>query len=141
MTKDDLEQIISLKSEEKDLIRRMSETKESVITDNVKASSKSYPYIQHNCVIEGIDYKKQLKDKKYRRMIRQKQENIAKRIREAEHWLNNVESSEIRQIIRHIYFDGKDYNQTAHLMNRENPRGKYTADSIRMKLKRFFEKI
>lgn len=140
MKKEDLEQILSLKGEILDLDKRIIEIKETTVTDSVRGSSKSYPYIQHNCIIEGIDYKKQSRDKKYRRMIRQKREKINEIIKEAEYWLNDVKNSEIRQMIRHVYFDGKDYNQTAHLMNRNNPKANYTADGIRMKLKRFFQK-
>lgn len=140
MKKEDFEQILSLKGEVKDLIKRMSNSRESIVTDSVRTSSKGYPYIQHNCIVEGIDYKKQNRDKKYRRMIRQKQDKINKKIKEAEYELNNINDSDIRQIIRKVYFDGKDYNQTAHLMNKDNPQKNYTADGIRMKLKRFFEK-
>ena len=141
MKKEDLEQIVSLKGEANDLRRRLINEKDTIITDSVRGSSKNYPYIQHNCVIEGLDYKKQIRDKKLRRMIKQKEGKITEKIREAEHWLNSIEDSEIRQIIRNIYFDGKDYNQTAHAMNQVNPQKDYTADGIRMKLKRFFEKI
>lgn len=139
MKKEDLEQILSLKGEVKDLTRRLSNKKEKIITDSVKGSSASFPYTQHNCIIEGIDYKKEIRDKKYRRMIKQKQRNIDKKIKEAEYNLNYVKDSDIRKIIRHIYFDGRDYNQTAHLMNNDNPQKVYTADGIRMKLKRFFK--
>lgn len=138
--KKSLEQILSLKAEETDLENRLNNSKEIIITDNVRGSSKEYPYVQHNMIIEGIDYKRQIRDKKYRRMIRQKQDKINELIREAEYYLDNIEDSDIRQIIRHVYFDGKDYNQTAHQMNCDNPKAKFTADNIRMKLKRFFEK-
>ena len=141
MNKENLEQILSLKGEVKDLNRRIVDKRESVVTDSVRGSSKEYPYIQHNCVVQGVDYKKQKRDKKYRKMITQKEKQINKKIREAEYELNNVNDSEIRQIIRNVYFDGRDYNQTAHLMNKYNPQKNYTADGIRMKLKRFFKKI
>lgn len=140
MKKEDLEQILSLKGEVKNLIKRIRDSKDAIVTDSVKTSSKSYPYIQHNCIIAGVDYKKQNRDKKYRKMIKKKEADINKKIREAEYELNNIDNSEIRQIIRSIYFDGKDYNQTAHIMNSDNPKGNYTADGLRMKLKRFFEK-
>ncbi len=135
-----LEQILSLKGEVEDLKDRLNNGKENIITDSVRGSSKEYPYVQHNMIIEGIDYKQQIRDKKYRRMIKQKQDKINKLIREAEYCLDNIEDSDIRQIIRYVYFDAKDYNQTAHIMNRRNPKGRFTADNIRMKLKRFFEK-
>ena len=140
MDKSNFEQILSLRAEARDLEERLRNTKANILIDSVKGSSKHYPYTQHNMTIEGIDYKKQTRDKKYRRMIRQKRDKLNQSIREAEYCLDNIEDSDIRQIIRHIYFDAKDYNQTAHLMNQLNPKSRYTADGIRMKLKRFFEK-
>lgn len=142
MNKVNLEQILSLRGEVRDLEKRLTQnnSKESVVSDSVKGSSSSYPYIQHTCIVGGMDYRKQKRDKKYRKMIRKKEADINKKIREAEYELNNVKDSDMRQIIRNVYFDGKDYNQTAHSMNRNNPQKKYTADGIRMKLKRYFEK-
>lgn len=142
MNKANLEQILSLRGEVKDLEKRISQNnnKDSIVRDSVTCSLSVHPYIQHTCIVGGIDYKKQIRDRKYRKMIRKKELDINKKIREAEYELNDVKDSEIRQIIRNIYFDGKDYNQTAHSMNTNNPQKKYTADGIRMKLKRYFEK-
>ena len=49
-------------------------------------------------------------------------------------------TNELRQIIRYVYYDNKNYNQVAHAMNERFSKNKYTADSIRMKINRFFEK-
>ncbi len=140
MNKAILEQLVHLKGEAEDLRKRLHNVKQSVVSDSVVGSSKEFPYTQHNCIIEGIDINKVNKDKKYRRMIKQKELKITKIIREAEYELDSIEDSSIRQIIRHVYFDGKNYNQTAHIMNKNNPKKEYTADGIRMQLKRFFKK-
>ena len=55
MNKDFLDKMENTNKEIKGLRHRLKriENKEcTVIKDSVKGSSKSYPYIQHNCVIE-----------------------------------------------------------------------------------------
>lgn len=144
MDKNILSQISSANSEIQDLknrLHKLEEKSQKVVIDSVKGSSSSYPYIEHTCTIEGLEKPKYKKTKKkYRALIMDKEEKLIKLIKQAEYELNYVEDSELRQIIRLVYYDNKSYNQTAHIMNKHSSLGKYTADSIRMKLKRFFEK-
>lgn len=64
--KTDLEQMSFLHKEIEDLQERLDKLSKPLkqVIDSVQGSSTSYPYIKHNCVIEGIEYPKQGKQKK-----------------------------------------------------------------------------
>ena len=61
-----------------------------------------------------------------------------KLINELEYELNKIDDSEIKQIIRYKYEDNLSYIQIANKMNKKG-RKEYTADGIRMKIKRFLK--
>ena len=133
-----LEQISSLHNELDDLERRIKkiENKESkVVKDSVQGSSVSYPYIQHSCTIEGVEYPKTKRSRSiYKKQIKSKRAKLDKLINKLEYELNYIEDSEIRQIIRHKYEDNKTWVQIMFLM-------KYnTEDKARKKIERFLEK-
>ena len=135
MNKKDLEQIISLKREVKDLERRLQNNNiSSTVADSVKGSSTNFPYIECHKTIRGVDYKKQMRDNRYRKMIIGKKKKIEKLLRQIEYDLNYIEDSEIRQIIRYKYFDNFSWIKIMHLMNYKSE------EKARIKLKRFFEK-
>lgn len=135
MNKKDLEQIIFLKREVKDLERRLQNNNiNSVIADSVKGSSTNFPYIECHRVIQGVDYKKQIRDRKYRKLLKSKRDKINKLLVQIEYDLNYIEDSEIRQIIRYKYFDNCSWIQIMHKMNYKSE------EKARIKLKRFFEK-
>lgn len=135
-----LKNITALNDELEDLRRRLKriENKEcTILKDSVKGSSKTYPYIQHNCVIEGVEYSKSKKFRyTYKKQIKSKERELEKLINQLEYQLNYIENkdSEIRQIIRYKYEDNKTWIQIMFLM-------KYNSESVaKMKLKRFFGK-
>ena len=135
-----LKNITALNDELEDLRRRLKriENKEcTILKDSVKGSSKTYPYIQHNCVIEGVEYSKSKKFRyTYKKQIKSKERELEKLINQLEYQLNYIENkdSEIRQIIRYKYEDNKTWIQIMFLM-------KYNSEeTARIKLKRFFEK-
>ena len=135
MNKKDLEQVVALKSEIKDIERRLqNNVSSSTVADSVKGSSSSFPYIECHRTIRGVDYKKQLKDSRYRKMLESKHEKITKLLIKIEYELNYIEDSEIRQIIRYKYFDNCSWLQIMHKMNYSSE------EKARIKLKRFFEK-
>lgn len=144
--KEELEQLENLRKESKSLrerIEKLENKPRKILTDGVRGSSSTFPYTQHTCKVEGLDdsisYRRRKNTiKKLKKMLKAKEVKIDKMIVHIEYELNNIEDSEIREIIRCIYEDNLTYNQTAHKLN--NKKNKYTADSIRMQLKRFFEK-
>ena len=81
-----------------------------------------------------MDYKKQIRDRKYRKLLKGKRDKINKLLIKIEYELNYIEDSEIRQIIRYRYFDECNWIKIMHLMNYSSE------EKARIKLKRFFEK-
>lgn len=73
-------------------------------------------------------------------MIKNKKRDIGKQITSFEYELNHIKDSEIRQILRYKYIDGLKNFQVAHEMNRRYKTDEYTADGVRMRINRFFEK-
>ncbi len=135
MNKKDLEQVVALKNEIKDLERRLQNNNiSSTVADSVKGSSTNFPYIECHRVIQGVDYKKQIRDRKYRKLLKSKRDKINKLLVQIEYDLNYIEDSEIRQIIRYKYFDDCSWIQIMHKMNYKSE------EKARIKLKRFFEK-
>lgn len=138
MTKEFLDKIENTNKELESLNRRLTkiENKEStVVTDSVQGSSGSYPYIKHNCVIEGVEVPKNRNLKhKYRKIIKSKKYKLEKLRVQLEYELNYVKEAEIRDIIRYRYNDNKTWIQIMFLM-------KYNSEEkARIKLKRFLEK-
>ena len=141
MDKELLSQINSTRKEIEELrekIDKINNKPAKIVIDSVKGSSASYPYISHNCVIEGLDNKKIIANKKsrnkYKKQIKNKEFKLIKLITNLEYELNNVEDSEIRRIIRHKYEENLNWIQIMFKMN-------YDSESkAKMKLKRFLEK-
>ena len=136
MDKNTFSELKNLKKEYKDLTERLETEKNKTITVFVPESKRQYPYNKHLAEIQG--YKNPNRIKKLKRMLKNKQKDIDKKIINIEYQLNYVEDAEIRTIIRYRYIDGLNYNQIAQKLN--DGEKEYTADSIRMKLNRFFEK-
>lgn len=138
MTKEFLSEIENTNKELKSLKRRLAkiENKEhTVVKDKVEGCSKSYPYIKHNCVIEGVEVpKNRYLKSKYRKMIKSKQYKLEKLRVQLEYELNYIKEADIRQIIRLKYNDNKTWLQIMFLM------GYNSEERARVKLKRFLEK-
>lgn len=140
--KEDLDKFEKLKKESENLekrIKRIENRPRKILSDSVRGSSKSYPYIQHSVVINGLDESptyRHGKDtlKKLKKMQKDKKYKIDKMITKIEYELNFIEDSEIREIIRLKYQDGLSWLRIMHELG-------YSSESAaRMKLERFFEK-
>lgn len=136
MNKQFLNQIENLNKELKDLKERLQKLElkaDNIVKDSVNCSSDSFPYIQHHCVIEGIDDKKNRAIKKYKRIIKDKEIKLQKLINKLEYELNYIDDSELRMIIRYKYEDGLNWLQIMFKME-------YKSESkARMKLERFLK--
>lgn len=135
--KTDLEQMSFLHKEIEDLQERLDKSNKPLkqVIDSVQGSSTSYPYIKHNCVIEGIEYPKHGKQKrKLRKLINENKRELDKRINNLEYELKKIEDSEVRQIIRLRYEDNLNWIQIMFKMD-------YKSESTaRTKLDRFLGK-
>ena len=138
MTKEFLDKIENTNTELEGLRKRLAkiESKECrVVKDSVQGSSTNYPYIKHNCLIEGVEIPKNKNLKhKYRKLIKHKKYKLEKLRIQLEYELNYVKNSEIRDIIRYRYNDKKTWVQIMFLMNYNNE------DKARKKLERFLKK-
>ena len=137
INKELLEQLSSLHSEVEDLQKRLDKLENKplkTVIDSVQGSSISYPYIQHQCTIEGVEYPKGNKQRrKLRKLIQENKRKIDKKIINLEYELKKVEDSNIRTIIRLKYEDNLNWTQVGHEMN-------MSGDQARMALKRFLKK-
>ncbi len=138
MTKEFLDKIENTNKELESLNKRLFkiENKENtVVTDSVQKSSSRYPYMKHNCVVEGVEVPKNRNLKhKYRKLIKSKKYKLEKLRLQLEYELNYVKEAEIRDIIRYRYNDNKTWIQIMFLMKYNNE------DTARKKIKRFLEK-
>lgn len=139
MDKELLEQISHLHREKKDLTERLEELESKPlkhVKDSVQGSGTSYPFVQHHCTIEGVEYPKQgVQRRRLRKLIKSAQRNIDKKIKNLEYELEKIEDSEIRQIIRYKYEDNLSWVQIMFKMN-------YSSESAaRKKLERFLKKV
>lgn len=138
MNKEFLDEIENTAEELENLRKRLNkiENKEcTVVKDSVQGSSTSYPYIKHNCVIEGVEVPKNRHLKhKYKKLIKSKEYRLEKLRVQLEYELNYVKDADIRKIIRLRYNDNKTWLQIMFEM-------KYNSESkAKMKIKRFLEK-
>lgn len=140
--KEDLDKFEKLKKELDNLsdrIKILQNKPRKILSDSVSGSSKSYPFIQHNVVVTGLDdsivYRRRKNTiKKLKRMYKNKEFKIYKMLKNIEYELNNIDDPEIREIIRMRYEDGLNWIQIMH-------KGNYSSESAaRMKFERFFEK-
>lgn len=138
MNKEFLDEIENTAEELENLRKRLNkiENKEcTVVKDSVQGSSKNYPFIKHNCVIEGVEVpkNKHLK-RKYKKLIKSKEYKLEKLRVQLEYELNYVKDAEMREIMRLRYNDNKTWLQIMFDMN-------YNSESkAKMKVKRFLEK-
>ena len=124
VTKEELEQLISLRAEIRELnadIRAISERNTEVVQDKVQASSKDWPYIQGSRVIRGIDTKGA---KKRKAAINKKLVILEARKKEAEHlelriteYINSIKNSEIRRIFDMRYVKGRNWEDIGRTLN------------------------
>lgn len=137
MNKNFLSQVEDLNKEVEDIKKRLkdlAERPDKVVRDSVCGSSTTWPYIKHSCVVEGVDTSKYRNIKKYKRILKQKQEKLQKKINQLEYELNYIEDPEIRRIIRYKYVDKLNWVAIMFKMD-------YKSEcQARIKLKRFFEK-
>lgn len=122
----------------KDLESRIQKLQEAenykIVKDSVRGSLGVFPYISKSIVIEGFEEQKESKKLiKYKKILEEKKDELLDIIIDIEEYLNQIDNSRIRQIIRYRYIDKKNWIQIGHLM-------KTSADGVRMELKRFLKK-
>jgi ERCC4-type nuclease len=137
MDKSILIQYNDIQAEIRDLEKRIEKEKKKdkkIEHDMVRGSSDSFPYTQHNFNIEGVSYKNSPMVIQYKASLKKFKIKLIEKINDVEEYIQALEDSRIRQILRYKYIDNLNWIQIGHNM-------KATADSIRMEYNRFFDKI
>ena len=94
--------------------------------------------------IPGPEYaNKQKLRKRYRYLMESAEEKLLELTCQAEEYIQNLDKSELRNMFRLYFIDGRSYTQVARCMNSMYPRRRknYTEEGVRKKIQRFFEKI
>ncbi len=128
MTRQDLEQLRSVKYE----IRSLQEDLKNlpVVSDCVTGSRSEFPYTKRRVEIRGVDPEK---SRKLRKKLEGKLESLSNQVQIMEEWLDSVEGSEIRTILRMYYYRGMTQQEIAQELG-------YSREAIGVKIHRFFKK-
>lgn len=123
MTKEELEQLLDLRKEIKELdekVERLQEQRVGKVTDRVRTSMKEFPYCQTTQTITGFDQKE---SKKRRRAITEKEMLLLRRRQQAvdaefriSKFIESIKDSKIRRIVRLRYEEGHSWTEVADLM-------------------------
>ena len=130
LTKEQLEQYTSIKEEIKELEAELDKRK-SPVSDIVTGSMEDYPYTQHSITIQGLSSDTYSLDLK----LTYKKIQLEQQRAEIENFLDSVQDSKIRRIIRLKYIKGKTWPQIARKMDKH-----ISGDSVRKIVERFLEK-
>ena len=134
----------------KDIRRRIQKLEKeinnlSVVSDSVKGTRPDGTY--GSIRITGYPapeyYRKAAAVEKYKKKLEAKDAELLELTTQAEEYIESIDSSELRIMMRLYYIDGMTWVQVAHRMNQTFPkrRRKFTEDGCRMRNKRFFEEI
>jgi len=138
-------QYISLKAEIADLEERIQKLRKEIgrmegndyqVSDSVKGTRRDGTY--GSIRITGYPYQLcqqkrwQLKRREYN--LTKFQAELLELINEVDDYINGLEDSRMRRMLRHKYLDELSWVQVAHRMGR-----KYTADGCRKQVERFLQ--
>lgn len=107
MTKEELSSLKKIKREIEQIKDELRSIKPEYTKDSVTGSDACHPYTQHQIKIEGYDFDSY--DRKFerikKRLNRKLDEIIDQKDKITEYIYNNVEDSELRQILKYKYID------------------------------------
>ena len=150
MKKEILEQYLDLRTELKDIRRRIEILNSKLkklepVTDSVSGtrSDGTIGSITVTGFPEPEYYRKKAAIKKYKLLMSAKEEELLECLSQVEEYIESVKDSEIRTILRMLYIDDLTYIQIACQMNMLHPkrRTKYTDENIKKKIQRFFRNV
>lgn len=142
-----LVQYAEMREEEKDLVRRIQNLNDQILNmeisgycaaDTVACGKKGKRPIK-TIKIEGfpsLDYeKKKAALKRYKAKLEILDQELLEKLTEIEEYIESIDDSRIRRIMRYRYIDDLTWQQIAHRMGKH-----HTADGCRMAHDRFLEK-
>ncbi|GMQ56773.1 hypothetical protein AN1V17_11670 [Vallitalea sediminicola] len=134
-----LEQFRNLVREIEILEKRISGLEQELqecVADTVRASSKSFPYIQHTVRISGVDARKIDKISRVKDILSKRKAKLYHDMEEVEKFISTIEDSIIRQIITLRFIKGWSWNNVAMTIY-----GYPNGDTARKKITRYFNEI
>ncbi|MCC8163428.1 MAG: hypothetical protein LIO86_09785 [Lachnospiraceae bacterium] len=151
MDKTVLIEYADVQEEVKDLRRRIRKLEDeivklenSVVSDTVSCGKKGKKPIKTVRITGTPDAaitRKRTSLRARRAILREKEAELLEQQTQAEGFINGIEKSELRTMLKLRYMDGLMWHQVAYQMSLMYPRKNYTADSCRMVHNRFFEKL
>ena len=150
MDKKILIQYADMQQEVKDISRRIAEIerrlgsmKGEIVSDTVKGTRKDGTIgpIRITGFPEANYQQQKSSLEKLRRTLKQTEEELLEAMTQTEEFIDGIESSELRIMLRLYYMDGLTWVQTAHAMNSMFRKKHYTEDGCRMKNARFFKEL
>lgn len=141
MNKSIIKQYYDLKREIADIEKRIEnlrKQKDPILKDSVKGSTKSFPYIQTNFKLEGVQQNspRVRKINKYKKLLENFRDELLDLEIELERNIETIPNIRVRNIIRFKFIDGMSWVQVAHEIG-----GNATEESVRKEYKRFLENI
>lgn len=144
MEKHILEQYTDLQQEERDMVRRIQSVSDKLlnmemsgymVADSVTCGKKGKKPLGTRTIV-GIpipEYdKKRSALKTYKMQLQLLDDKLLQMLTDVEEYIQSIEDSRIRRIIRYRYIDGLSWVQVAHRMG-----GKHTAEGCRQSMERF----
>lgn len=124
MTKKELEQLIDLKKEIKELEQSIQKIQQMYIGDApvaVDASRKNFPYIQGKAIVHGYDpvlaekRSKRLHEKKM--LLDDRRKKAANEEKRLIQYINSIPESRVRRIMQFRYIDGFTWERIGEIMH------------------------
>lgn len=134
MTKKRLEQYSSIKAEVAELKAKIKAREKSQLTDTVTGSSPEYPFTKHTVTIKGVDYGSDLLTQR----LKEKEYLLDEECAYIEKWLDTVEDSLIRLIVRMKYIEGMSWPQVSYKLAHDHKLD-YAPDALRMRAERYMK--
>ncbi len=150
MNQNILAQYNDMKEEIKDIrirIQKLDKFLENppIVSDMVRGTRRDGTIgpIKITGIPEPMYKRKQQLREQYQQLLEEKEVELLELTCQAERYIQSTPKSELRIMFRLYYIDGLTWVQVAHRMNSMFPkkRIKYTEDSCRMRINRFFEEI
>ncbi len=150
MNRNILAQYSNMRKEIKDLRDRIKKLDKflanpPIVSDTVKGTRRDGMIgpIKITGIPEPMYKRKQRLRKQHQQLLEGKEVELLELTCQAERYIQSIPKSELRIMFRLYYIDDLTWVQVAHRMNSMFPkkRIKYTEDSCRMRINRFFEEI
>ena len=130
MTRDDLEQLRAMRAEIRSLSISMLRPQRRYATDYYKDYRKGFPVVKP---LEGVEDESVVVCRMERK-LKAKQRRLAQMVSKIEEWLDSVDDSETRAILRLYYAQGYSQADIADKLG-------YSRSAIAMKLKAFWMRM